>query len=178
MPNDLFWYCSFTLYIMLSSSMCSNLFVVSMTFQRFYSIIRPHKAASFNTVKRTKITVVCILVFSLFFRFPHLFTSYFRERICFTYSKLWGEVFTQFYYWVTFALVSDIPFVSLIIMNSIIIKTLRQRSRSNLIETVRVRKKEGRGQDQGHDKFQGQVCQSKHTEHRSTPCCFQSLSVI
>ena len=33
-----------------------------MTFERFYSIIRPHKAASFNTVKRTKITILIIVI--------------------------------------------------------------------------------------------------------------------
>ena len=102
MPTGLYWYCSFRLFIMLTSSMCSNLFIVSMTFQRFYSIIQPHKSASFNTVKRAKITIACIVIFSFIFRFPHLFTTYFRGRSCFTFGNIWGEVFAQLYYWLTF----------------------------------------------------------------------------
>ena len=58
-----------------SAILCSTLSILNMTFGRFYSIIRPHKAASFNTAKRAKITVLCIVVFSIVFNVPHLFTT-------------------------------------------------------------------------------------------------------
>ena len=157
--------------------MCSNLFIVSMTFQRFYSIIRPHKAASFNTVKRAKITIASIVMFSFIFRFPHLFTSYYRGRTCFTFGDKWGNGFAQVYYWVTFTLISVIPFVSLIIMNSIIIKTLSDRSKSNLNERVKTKNKmqspgqvesqgQYQGQGQGQDNILGQAKQIKNSERQ------------
>ena len=50
--------------IVISTVQASAFLVVSMTFEHFYSIIRPHKAASFNTVQRAKIIILGIFVFS------------------------------------------------------------------------------------------------------------------
>ena len=58
MPPNQLWYCKMLVTIVISTVQASALLVVSMTFERFYSIIRPHKAASFNTVKRAKIIIV------------------------------------------------------------------------------------------------------------------------
>ena len=142
--------------------MSSNHLVVSMTFQRFYSIIRPHQAASFNTVKKAKIIIASIIVFSFLYCSPHMLTTYFVGRYCIRYAKILRTKSGQFYYWFTFVLNFAIPFVSLLIMNSVIIKTLYQRSRSNFTETIKIRK-EGqiedlaRGQEgQGKNKIQGQ----------------------
>ena len=46
-----------------------------MTFDRFYSIMMPHKAASFNTAGRTKIAVVISVVLSILYNSPHMFIS-------------------------------------------------------------------------------------------------------
>ena len=148
MPPNQYWYCCIAIYVLFSSTMCSNLLVVSMTFQRFYSIIQPHKSASFNTVKRAKITIACIVLFSFIFRSPHLFATHFRGKYCIPYAKILDKMSGQFYYWLTFVLNFIIPFVSLVIMNSVIIKTLYKRSRSNLTEAVQTRK-EGQSQGQG-----------------------------
>ena len=40
--------------------------ILNMTFERFYGIIKPHKAVSFNTVKRAKITM-CVLYRSVYY---------------------------------------------------------------------------------------------------------------
>ena len=53
-----FWYCTGGTTVNWISNMCSTLFILNMTFDRLYSIIRPHKAAAFNTVKKTKITML------------------------------------------------------------------------------------------------------------------------
>ena len=136
---------------MMSCTMCSNHLVVSMTFQRFYSIIQPHKAASFNTVKRAKITITCIVIFSFIYCCPHLFTSYFLGRYCIPYAKIMGTTSGQFYYWLTFVFNFVIPFISLVIMNSVIINTLYQRSKANLTETIKIRKV---GQNQSQSRSQ------------------------
>ena len=150
----------------MSCTMSSNHLVVNMTFQRFYSIIRPHQAASFNTVKRAKITIVCIAILSSIYCSPHLFTTYYLGRYCIPYAKILDKMSGQFYYWLTFVLNFIIPFVSLVIMNSVIIKTLYQRSRSNLTETVKIRK-EGQSQDQLQGQSQGQESQGQTNQMKS-----------
>ena len=160
MPNGLFWYCSIGVYIALSCTMCSNLFIVSMTFERFYSIIRPHKAASFNTVKRAKISIFSIVIFSLTFRSPHLFTTKIQGRYCILYGKILGLVCGKFYYWATLIVNFGIPFVSLLFMNSIIIRTLHRRTQSNLMKSMT-------SQDEGQGQCQGQ-CQGKASTIKNT----------
>ena len=53
---------------------CSTLFIVAMTFERFYSI-RPHKVASFNTTKRAKIAISCMVIFCILYRIPYFFIT-------------------------------------------------------------------------------------------------------
>ena len=124
-----------------------------MTFQRFYGIVQPHKAATFNTVKRAKITIACIVIFSLIFRFPHLLTTKIQGRYCILYGKILVEVYGKVYYWLTLSVNFAIPFVSLLVMNSVIIRTLHKRSQSNLIKSVRG---EGRSHCQGQGQYEDQ----------------------
>ena len=154
-PPNMHWHCSIGNYIGLSFTMCSNLFIVTMTFQRFYGIIQPHKAASFNTVKRAKITIACIVIFSVIYRFPRLFTTDFQGQFCVPYGKILDKVSGQFYYWLTFVLNFILPFVSLLIMNSVIIRTLQKRSQSNLIKLM-TSQRQGQSQGQGENIAQGQ----------------------
>ena len=67
MPPSQHGHCSITSFGVAFGSLPSTLFITIMTLERLYSIIRPHRAASFNTVKRAKITISSIFVFSLFF---------------------------------------------------------------------------------------------------------------
>ena len=111
-----------------------------MTFERFYSIIRPHKAASFNTVKRAKITIVCIVLFSVLYHIPHWFISGNVGRLCLTNVISDDKSIGEFYYWFSEILHFILPFILLLIMNSVIIYTLHKRSMSNI----------GQGQNEGH----------------------------
>ena len=112
-----------------NSSLFSALFILTITFDRFYSIIRPHKAVSFNTVKRAKITVVCIVIFNTLFNFPYLFAMTHQGRQCMNDRR--GSV-KSFYHWLCYVAQFVVPFFCLITMNSVIIHTLRKRSRQQL----------------------------------------------
>ena len=70
MPPNHSWHCASTTFVLFFSTLCSTLFILSMTFDHFYSIIRPHKAALFNTVKRARIIILCIIIFSILIIFP------------------------------------------------------------------------------------------------------------
>ena len=82
-----------------------------MTFERFYSIIRPHQAASFNTVKRAKIAIVCIVIFSLVYNLPHGFLTMDFGRQCVAYVDALDTIAGQFHYWLSVVLQFVIPFV-------------------------------------------------------------------
>ena len=58
------------IFMVVSSFLCSTYLLIAMTFERFYSIIRPHKAASFNTVMKAKIIIVCVLYCAFHILFP------------------------------------------------------------------------------------------------------------
>ena len=128
-PPDQYWYCAVSTMFLWNSSLCSALFILSMTFDRFYSIIRPHMAASFNTVKRAKITIFCSVVFSTLFNFPYLFAMTHQGRQCMNDRR--GSV-KSFYHWLCYVAQFVVPFFCLLTMNSFIIHTLRRRSRQQL----------------------------------------------
>ena len=122
---------------------CSIYFIVFLTFERFYSIMRPHKAASFNTVKRAKITIACIVAYGIVSDIPHLFTTELEGRIC---LSVFNNTPRRVFDWYGSITAFMIPFVLLLTMNCVIIFILRQRARSGLTRSV------GQGQTQGQGK--------------------------
>ena len=126
-PPDPYNYCRVANTVVITCFLCSTLLLVSMTFDRFYSIIRPHKAASFNTTKRAKITIICIVVFSLVYNVPHLFLTSHDGWQCLPYGTAMTFTFGVFYYWLSFTIHYALPFVLLLSMNSVIIHKIRHR---------------------------------------------------
>ena len=126
-PNPL-WYCMTSTFYIFFCFLCSTLLIVSMTFDRFYSIIMPHKAASFNTVRRTKITIACIVIISLLYSVPHMFVTSYGNWDCVPYGSAIEISDGQFYYWLSFLIQFALPFILLLIMNSFIIHKLRTRT--------------------------------------------------
>ena len=121
-PSDDNLFCFLYILMYYVSSTCSTFFILSMTFERFYSIVRPHKAASFNTVKKAKITIMCIFVFSVLCHILYFKIAKSNGRTC-VYKNNW------IYYPIFIALRGLLAFLLLLVMNSIVIHNLRQRSR-------------------------------------------------
>ena len=135
-PPNQFFFCTVSMTFLFTAFLCSTLFVLSMTYDRFYSIIVPHKAASFNTTKRAKLTIVGIVVFSSLYNVPHLFISGHENWQCLPYGTAMDKPFGQFYYWLSFIVNFALPFVLLLTMNSVIICKLRKRNELDLSENV------------------------------------------
>ena len=98
-----------------------------MTFERFYSIIRPHKAASFNTVKRSRVIIVCIVVISSLYSVPHFFMTGRDGTTCILYAKGTNLFAGRVYFWSDQILGYCFPFIALLTMNTVIIHTLCKR---------------------------------------------------
>ena len=159
-PPNQHWFCAIAAAVLLPAGLSSTLFILGMTFERFYSIIRPHKAASFNTVKRAKITIVCIIIGSIFLNIPYLYAVTNVGRSCLVdQSETWKIV----YHWLDYVVQFVIPFVSLLSMNSVIIHTLRKRS----IFIMKPGVKLDQGQSQGQGQNQGQNFKIKTSEKQT-----------
>ena len=156
MPPNQYWHCVIVITTVQSAIMCSTYFIVSMTFERFYSIIRPHKAASFNTVKRAKITILCIAIISVMFNLHHLFFTDNVGKFCIPDAEFKTVLVVQVFYWLSFILFFALPFVLLLAMNGVIIYTIRQRSQSNVTMSE--------GQPKGRGQSESQGFKSKHYE--------------
>ena len=153
MPPNPLWNCKHATTILFTSMMSSTLFILSMTFERFYGIILPHKAASFNTVKKAKMTISSCVIFSILFNLPNLFYST-NNRVSCSYNT--SLPLFNVYYWLTFVFTFLIPFIFLLLMNGIIIHTLRKRSHTNILKFG--------NQCQGHN--EGQTLKMKSTERQ------------
>ena len=138
---------------------CSTLLILSMTFDRFYSIIKPHKAASFITVRRAKITISCIILFSFLYNIPHLFISSIQGIQCLPYGNAIGKIYGKLYYWLSFIINFALAFVLLLTMNGVIIYKLRTRT-----DLVTKQRSAGEKVDQGQGDRQGQGSKLKSTE--------------
>ena len=155
MPPSQYWYCILFINIFFMLELCSTMFIISMTFDRFYSIVRLHKAASFNTVKRAKITIAAIVIFSTFYNIPYFFVGTNEGLQCVPYGRGMQYFSVQFYYWLSFVVNFALPFVLLLTMNCVIIHKLRTRAKLSLSE-------ESQGQSQGHN--EGHKVRSSETQ--------------
>ena len=127
MPPNRHWYCCLLIYTFISSFLVSCYLLIIMTFERFYSIIKPHKAASFNTFKRARIIIVIIFVSGFSFSIPYFFIVDNIGNFCVPNQFASDNGLGELYYWLTEIFIFIFPFLSLLIMNSIIIYTFRER---------------------------------------------------
>ena len=119
-------YCGFRLSSESSFSFIGTYFILAMAFERFYSIVRPHKASSFNTVQKAKQTCFCIIVMCIICNIPQAFLFEARGYICVAYARNMNTLGTSYY---GLSVIFDffVPFVALLTMNSVIIHTIRTR---------------------------------------------------
>ena len=132
-------YCAVRITAVFTSSLSGVYLILAMTFDRFYGIIKPHKASSFNTVRRAKITCFIIILVCTLFNIPHMFLYIDKGYLCIPYAKHMEPLRGEFYYWLSFVVNYSFPFVALLIMNSFIIHTIRFRK--NLGSTDKIDKK-------------------------------------
>ena len=133
MPPNKHWYCCLQMYTYYSAFLTSTYLQFTMTFERLYSIIRPHKAASFNTVKRARIIIVCIFMFFFTYSIPFLFVAGHNGISCVVNRFASSHILGKMYHWLTNILGFTFPFPSLLAMNSVIIHRLRKRSKLNIL---------------------------------------------
>ena len=111
LPNQR-WYCSIHMTFVPSGAFCSTYFIIFMTFERLYSIIQPHKAASFNTVKKARIIIICVVVMGFSYYTPFWFISDNVGRYCIISKDIVHSKYGSLYYWLSFSIRFVLPFES------------------------------------------------------------------
>ena len=124
--------CIIVAYFVLLTLQNSTYQVLAMTIDKYIAVKWPHKAAIYSTPRRAKMTVIVVYICVLIYNSPHLALTRIVGSQCLGYAK--GGIFTQIHSWLTFVLNGVIPFILLISMNYVIIKTVR-RSRENFENT-------------------------------------------
>ena len=135
MPPNQRWYCILQVFFNYFSFLCSGYVLIAMTFERFYSIVRPLNAASFNTVKRARIIIISIFLLGFSYCVPFFVISGNDGKICIVNKFASDNVIGEIHYWLTEFLSFIFPFLSLLTMNSVIIHTLKKRSLLRLLES-------------------------------------------
>ncbi len=147
------WYCDLANYFLFSSTLCCTLLITSMTFDRFYSIMTPHKAAFMNTKKKAKIKIASIILFSFVYNIPHWFLSKALGKNCRPYIKNLGQWYNDVYFWLSMVINFLVPFVCLLFMNSCIICAVQKQVKGKIagVKNAQNRLENRNDQPKSHD---------------------------
>ena len=115
--------CEIIAFLVLITLQNTTYQVLAMTMDKYIAIKWPHKAATYSTPKRAKITVVGIYICSVTYNIPNIFMSNLIGNECLAYVT--GGVIAKVYSWLTFVVNAVIPFALLIYMNTVIIQKVR-----------------------------------------------------
>ena len=110
------WYCTIGITVLWIFTLSSTLFILAMTFDRLFSIVRPYQAVSFNTVKRAKFTIASCITFSILYNIPHLFLSAEKSGHCVPFGNTMKTLIGQIYYWFSFVVNFTLPFSLLLVI--------------------------------------------------------------
>ena len=109
------WECRFAAFLTMHAVQNSTYQVLAMTADKYVAIKWPHKAGTFSTPRRAKITAICIYIFVILYNIPYLFITKLVGLQCLGYAA--GGVITVVYSWLTFSINAVIPFSLVFFVN-------------------------------------------------------------
>ena len=115
--------CKIHVYNVVFSLQNATYQVLGMTVDKYVAIKWPHRAATYSSPRRAKIIILTIFILVLIYNMPHFFITTLIEGSCYGYSV--KSIFTKVYSWFNIVLYAIIPFIFLIHMNYVIVKTVR-----------------------------------------------------
>ena len=118
------WECKISAYFAGFLLQFTTYLVIAMTLDKYIAIKWPHKAATYSSPGRAKMTIVVILTFVALYNLPHSFVITVIKGNCYSYSV--KSILTKVYSWFTFVLNGVFPFTVLIHMNYVIVKTVKK----------------------------------------------------
>ncbi|KAL8608180.1 hypothetical protein ACOMHN_016635 [Nucella lapillus] len=123
-PPSFFYFnllCTLPKFVWYSCSPASAWFLVAMTYQRVTSVVAPHRVGVLCTVNRGKIIIATIAIVALVTNFHTVFTFAYRYESKGCLPRLKYMEFIYIFTWLDLLWSSAIPFVLLLVGNSILI---------------------------------------------------------
>ncbi|XP_064642638.1 somatostatin receptor type 4-like [Lineus longissimus] len=113
----------------------SNWTVVAMTFDRFLAVKFPLKIASWNSMRRSRITAACIVMLTLVVAIPFSIRDIntdglVAQSIC-VFNPAYPSWFSGVWYKVHTVTIFTAPFCTILLLNLLIIGTLRLQSQNS-----------------------------------------------
>ena len=118
------WECKVAAYLVNFLLQSSAYQVLTMTLDKYVASIWPHRAAIYSTPTRAKVILSCIFLCALIYNSPYLLVASLVGDQCLTYVV--GGIITTVFSWITFIINGIIPFSILILMNYVIVQTVRK----------------------------------------------------
>ena len=115
--------CEIAAYLDYFALQCATYQVLAMTFDKYVAIKWPHRSAMYSTPRRSKVVILTIIICVAMYNLPHFFITTVVAGGCYGYSV--KSILTKIYSWFTIVINAVIPFASLIHMNYVIVKSVR-----------------------------------------------------
>ena len=115
--------CKFVAFGALFALQNCTFLIVAMTVDKYIAVKWPHRAATYSTPGRARITATCVYLCVFMYNIPHFFLSGMIGDQCIAFAI--SGLITRIYSWLSFVVNAIIPFSLLIHMNHVIVKTVR-----------------------------------------------------
>ena len=98
--------------------------ILVMTIDKFIAIKWPHRAATLSTSGRARITALGVFIWAFIYNIPHYFAASIVGGQCRAFAI--SSIYTKVYSSLSFVINGLIPFMCLIYLNFVIVKTVRK----------------------------------------------------
>ena len=107
------------------SALSGTYIIIAMTFDRLIAVKWPLKSLTWCTLKRARITVLCLILFATLVKLPYVWITKPVPK-CLAF-QVEGTPLLQAYYWINLSASSYVPFTILLVLNVLIIQALQKR---------------------------------------------------
>ena len=115
--------CKIAAFVALFALQNCTYLILAMTIDKYIAIKWPHRAATYSTAGRAKRIAVGLYASVCIYNIPHFFLSSVIGGQCFNFGV--RSLISRVYSWFSFVVNVIIPFTTLIHMNYVIVKTVR-----------------------------------------------------
>ena len=117
--------CIVTFPISAISAMSGTFIIIAMTFDRLIAVKWPLKSLTWCTLKRARVTVLCLILFASLVKLPYVWiTKPVPRCVAFQVER---TPLVQAYYWINLSASSYVPFTILLVLNVLIKQALQKR---------------------------------------------------
>ncbi len=174
--------CRLAAFAVMYALQSSTFQVLVMTMDKYVAIRWPHKAATYSTPRRAKITIVCVFICAVIFNIPHVYISRTEGKQCIGYAV--GGVITKIYSWLTIIVNAVIPFTLLFHMNYVIIQKVKSSHQAfgnqtqNVFGEVNQTSRSSDTKDQGRSGQEGPKSQRSKNKQKAMKSVESQLTVM